>query len=229
MAWPPVTALRWDDTHRLIPDAYARVDERLLTPRAGIDGDLDALVALSGATNRRLLVQNGRMPSGIHADELVFGVPEWPIVNAAFCYPNPNGARFSGPDRGAWYAGRELETSLAEVAFHKSVELAETGWWELSVVYQDFLADVHGPFHDLRRAGDRRARACLSPSSYEAGQALANRLIDAASLGVVYPAVRRPGGEAAACFRPALVNNVRCGERHRLTWRGSPEPELGLP
>jgi hypothetical protein len=219
-----VVALRWDDTHRLIPDAYAHTDHRLLGPLSdGTDVDVDDLVALAAATSRRFLVQQGRIPSGIHADELVFGVPEWQIVNAAFCYPNPNGTRFGTADRGAWYAGHEIETSLAEVAFHKSVELAETGWWELSIVYQDFLADLHGPFHDLRRPTDRRARACLKRDSYEAGQLLAERLVDEGALGVVYPAVRHPGGEAVACFRPAAVANVRRGGRHRLTWDGTPE------
>lgn len=223
--WPPVSPVRWDDAHRLVPDAYAAGDRPILSRLAGDDA-ADDLLALSGATSRRLLVQAGAVPSGIQVDELVFGVPEWPIVNAAFCYAHPQGARFSGPDRGAWYAGREVETSLAEVAFHKTVELAETDLWQLSVVYQDFLADIHGPFHDLRRPGDRRARPCLDPGSYVASQALAQRLLDDGSLGVVYPAVRRRGGEAVACFRPATVGNVRRGDRFRLTWDGAPTPTM---
>jgi hypothetical protein len=221
---PPRSMIRWDDSHRLVPNTYAG-DAPVLRALGGPD-DLDDLVALSGATSRRLLVQQGAVPSGVHLDELVFGVPEWAVVNAAFCYPHPQGARFSGPDRGAWYAGRQVETSLAEVAFHKSVELAETGWWELSVVYQDFLADVHGEFHDLRSVSTPAARACLDPRSYRRSQALAERLLDAGSLGVVYPAVRHPGGEAVACFRPASVNNVRRSARFRLTWSGTPDPTV---
>jgi DUF438 domain-containing protein len=53
-----------------------------------------AMEALSAATNRRLLVQAERIPSGIRRDELVFGVPEWRIINAAFCFAHPQGARF---------------------------------------------------------------------------------------------------------------------------------------
>ncbi|MFZ4811969.1 MAG: RES family NAD+ phosphorylase [Ilumatobacteraceae bacterium] len=225
--WPALRAIRWDDTHRLIPDAYASTDRRLLAPLAASDDDLEALVALRAATSRRTLVQQGRIPSGIHSDELVYGTPEWQIVNASFCYPHPSGARFNGPDRGAWYAGREVETSLAEVSFHKSVELAETGWWTLSVVYQDFLADIHGPFHDLGRPRDARARACLDPASYERSQALAQQLLDDGSLGIVYPAVRHRGGEAVACFRPATVGHVRRGGRYRITWDGGSTPTIG--
>lgn len=227
---PPRHEIRWDDTHRLIPDAYAASSAPILATLAGDVDDVDDLVALAGATSRRILVQQGALPTGIQVDELVFGVPEWAIVNAAYCYPHPLGARFSGPDRGAWYAGREVETSLAEVAFHKSVELAETGWFELTAVYQDFLADVHGTFHDLRGETRPVARATLDPNSYERSQTLAQHLLERGSLGVVYPAVRRPGGEAVACFRPATVNNVRRGERYELRWDGSPTPRtIRLP
>jgi hypothetical protein len=218
--WPPQREIRWDDTHRLIPDAYAvtytpvlaaLVDEQHLD-------DVDALMDLARATSRRLLVQEGHVPSGIHVDELVFGVPEWQIVNAAFCYPHPQGARFNGPARGAWYAGRDVETSLAEVAFHRTVELAETDYWDLSLEYQDFLADIHGTFHDLRGLGDRRTTSCLAPNSYVHSQALAEELLKEGSLGVVYPSVRRQGGEVVACFRPAAVGHVRRGGRFRLSW-----------
>jgi hypothetical protein len=38
--------------------------------------------------------------------------------------------------------------------------------------------------------------------------------------------VRRDGGTNLACFRPALVGNVRKGVAYRLTWAGSPEPAI---
>src|SRR6185436_15929175 len=73
------------------------------------------------------------------------------------------GARFNGPDRGAWYAAFALETSQAEVAFHKAVELAETAWsGEMSMTYDDYLADFSAEFHDVRGvAGAGRAPAAL--------------------------------------------------------------------
>jgi hypothetical protein len=39
-----------------------------------------------------------------------------------------------------------------------------------------------------------------------------------ASLGVIYPSVRRPGGTCIACFQPSVVSNVRKGSRFLLTW-----------
>src|SRR5690606_10002221 len=111
----------------------------------------------------------------------------------------PLGSRFSGPDRGAWYAGFELETSQAEAAFHKAVQLAEIGRFDDSVTYDDYLADFSASFHDLRGTSRaRRFRDVLAPDSYVASQALAEQLLEEGALGVVYPSVRRAGGTCLA-------------------------------
>lgn len=189
------------------------------------DRDLQAVFELDAATNDRLLAAEQRL-AGIGLEELVFGVPHAAVINASFCHAHPLGARFSSPDRGAWYCGFEIETSQAEVAFHKSVQLAEIGRFEDSVTYDDYLADFSATFHDLRRA--RGFSACLDPDSYVESQALAEKLLEAASLGVVYPSVRREGGTCVACFRPALVTNVRRAKTYRFTWTGKPEPDIAI-
>ena len=189
------------------------------------DEDLQAVLDLDAATNDRLLAADDRLP-GIGLDELVFAVPHADVVNAAFCHPHPLGARFNGPDRGAWYAAYELATSQAEVAFHKSVQLAEVGRFDDSVTYDDYLADISATLHDVRTA--RGFTACLDPRSYVASQALAERLMQAGSLGVIYPSVRRSGGTCLACFRPALVMNVRRGRTYRFVWHGEPRPTIAL-
>ena len=204
---PHVSRLLQDDTHRLIPSAY---DEETVLNRLTMDSDeLNALFELEGATNERLLGEAGLLP-GITVRELVFGVSYSHIVNAAFTHANPFGSRFSGPERGAWYAGFSLETAGIEVAFHKSEELREINWQEKETfLYADFLSDLRGEFHDVR--GDSGFAKCLDPNSYTASQRLAHELLDTGSAGVVYPSVRHSGGTCIACFRPALVNNVRKG------------------
>ena len=224
MSLPRVTILRQRDTHRLIPSRYSEGGDSVLA-RVALDADLAAVFDLDNATNDRLLAEEGLLP-GITLAELVFGIPHERIVNAAFVHAHPQGSRFNGPDRGAWYAGFELETSQAEVAWHKSVQLAEVGWWEDSVTYDDYLADFAGAFHDVR--GDPAFAACLDPDSYVASQELALRLLDRGSLGVVYPSVRRRGGTCLACFRPALVGYVRKAARFRFTWAGEPTPAITL-
>lgn len=224
MTLPPVALVRESDTHRLVPSRYVHGDASVLGAVAP-DEEMQAVLDLDAATNDRLLAAEQRLP-GIGLEELVFAIPNADVVNAAFCHPHPLGARFNGPDRGAWYAGFELATSQAEVAFHKTVQLAEIDRFEDSVTYDDYLADFAASFHDLRRA--RAFAACLDPRSYVESQALAEQLLRDGSLGVVYPSVRRRGGTCLACFRPALVGHVRRGRTYRFTWRGGPRPTISV-
>ncbi len=230
-ALPRTSLVRQFDTHRLIPSKYSTDGASVLTRIADDDEHLRVLFDLDHATNERLHAENGVLP-GIGLPELLFGVPNYRIVNAAFTHPHPPGSRFNGPQRGAWYAALELETSLAEVIFHKTTEYAEINRFDDSITYDDYLADLSAPLHDLRSARSRTNEpeaafaSCLDPSSYVASQTLAERLLEADSLGVIYPSVRRPEGTCVACFRPAIVANVRKAKTYRLTWSGGKEPTV---
>ena len=222
---PKLTPLRQFDTCRLIPSRFADLEDSVLAPLAEDDDMLRDLFDLDNATNERLRGESGLLP-GIGMDELVFGVPNFRIINAAFTYARPEGSRFNDGERGAWYCGFAAETSLAEVIFHKTVEYHEINRFDDSVTYQSLLADFGAPFHDLR--GIAAYEHCLDPQSYLASQALAAELLDAGSMGIIYPSVRHPGGTCLACFRPALVGNVRKAQTYRLTWRGSPQPAVEI-
>lgn len=226
---PPTALVRRRDLHRLIASKYRPGGESVLALIADDDRHLADLFDLDHATNARLLAEHDLLP-GITVRELVFGVPHYRVVNAAFTHAHPLGGRFNGPLRGAWYAAFAFATSVAEVAFHKAVALAEVGRFVDSVTYDDYLSDVGGFLHDVRapggRGGDPAFAACLAPDSYVASQALAERLLADGSLGVVYPSVRHAGGTCVACFRPALVANVRRDRTYRFTWDGGPVPEV---
>jgi RES domain-containing protein len=221
---PRLTTLRQFDTCRLIPSRFADIEDSVLAPLADEDdGVLRDLFDLDNATNDRLRGESGLLP-GIGVDELVFGVPNFRIINAAYTYARPEGSRFNDGERGAWYCAFELDTALAEIAFHKAVEYQEIGRFDDSVSYQCLLADFTATFHDLR--GSDAWAPCLDASSYITSQKLAGELLDLGSMGVIYPSVRRPEGSNLACFRPALVGNVRKGQAYRLTWAGSPIPQV---
>lgn len=220
---PSVSLVRQFDTHRLVPSHHSAAGESVLVAIAEDDEHLAAIFELDHATNDRLLAE-GRLLPGIGPEELVFSVPYAAVINATFCHAHPLGARFNGPERGAWYAAFEVETAQAEVAFHKAVHLAEIGVFEDSITYDDYLADFTASFHDLRRG--RGFKACLDPDSYVESQKLAETLLDDGSLGIVYPSVRREEGTCLACFRPALVSNVRRAKTYRFTWNGTAEPTI---
>lgn len=216
-----LTALRQFDTIRLIPSRFADREDSVLSPLAETDADLHDLFDLDNATSKRRRGESGGLP-GIGVEELVFGVPNFRMINAAFTYPRPEGSRFNGGQRGAWYCAFEAATSLAEIIFHKTVEYQEINRFDDSISYQAMLADFNSTFYDLR--GVRDAAKYLKPDSYFESQALAQQLLEEGALGILYPSVRRKDGNCLACFRPALVGNVRKGQAYRLTWAGSPIP-----
>jgi hypothetical protein len=212
---PQVTNVRQDNTHRLISARYD--DDTVLNRIADDASELEALIELDSGTNDRLAGEANLLP-GISVHELLFGVEHAPVVNAAFTHPHPEGSRFNGPERGAWYAAFELKTAQTEVAFHKSRELQEIGWDEPETfTFDDYLADFRGAFHDLR--GLSGSRQVLDPNSYAASQELAQQLLAAGSAGIVYPSVRYSKGTCIACFRPTLVTNVRQDQTLTLTFR----------
>jgi RES domain len=219
----PTSHVRRRDTHRFIQSKYSPKEDSVLTRIADDAVHLAHLFEFDNATNDRLLAERELLP-GISAQELVTGIPYASVVNASFTHAHPQGSRFAGPDRGAWYAAFDARTSQAEVAFHKTVQLAEINRFFDDVTYDDYLADFDSDFHDLRDASDQVA--CLDPDSYVASQTLAEELLDSGSHGIVYPSVRRPRGTCIACFRPALVTNVRKGPTYRFVWDGGTAPVI---
>jgi len=222
MHTPPQTHIAQNDTARLIPSKYSPDEASVLTRIADDDGHLQTIFALDAAANDRLRAMADQL-GGIAAAELVTDAPFASVINAAFCHANPLGARFNGPERGAWYASFTPETSLAEVSFHHAVALSETDYFHDSVTYDTYLADFDADFYDIRDT--EKYAAYLAHDDHSAAQKLAETLQASGANGVVYPSVRGTG-DCIACFRPALVKNVRKSTRYRLTWSGSATPEI---
>ena len=219
----PLFLLRRYDLYRLIPSRYADDQDSVLIEISDNPAHLKDLFDLDNATNQRLSAELG-LASDIGVDELVFGIPNFRIINAAYTYPNPNGSRFNGPNRGTWYCAFEQETALAEVIFHKTVEYAEINYFYDTVSYQLYLSNFSAAFHDLRAFEEKEKY--LSPQSYQESQLLASQLLESGSMGLIFPSVRAPGGTNLVCFRPALVNDVRKASKLRLEWSGDVIPSV---
>jgi RES domain-containing protein len=225
-ALPPKTDIAQKNTIRLIPTG--RLKQPVLLALAANHGALEDLAELEGATSGRLMAQRGGL-FDLDPRELVFGAQGHTFINAAFTYTRPGGSRFNGEERGAWYCGFAVETSLAEVAYHLTRELDSVGRFENVTDYAELIADFIGAFHDLR--GDEfKDSVCLGADisgAYPAGQALAARLrLEEQGIGILYPSVRHPGGTCLAAFHPGLVQNLRQGGVWRLEWRGTREAEI---
>ena len=198
----------------------------MLSAVAGNAQEIEDLVLLDGATNDRVQSEQ-RGFIGISTFELVYGIPNFHIVNAAYTHPNESGSRFSDYTRGAWYAADCQEASVAEVAYHKSRRLGdiivpdEASQRPLRDVstYDDWRADFQADFHVLDPAKEfsKALQPEPLPQCYAASQALARHLLDEKSNGIVYPCVRYQRSKCIVCFRPALVYNPRRSERLEIT------------
>lgn len=216
---PPIVPFARNRMHRLIPSRYSE-QGTVLAAIADDEAMLEDLVLLDGATNDRIHGEEHGL-AGISTYELVYGIPNAQIINAAFTHAHPEGSRFNDGTRGAWYAADELRTSMAEVVYHRARRLAEIVVPELpgqrpdhdTSTYNDWLADFHTSFHALEPPDRfrRYLRPSPVPSCYQESQKLARSLLAAQSNGIVYPSVRRPSHPCVACFRPALVYNVHRG------------------
>lgn len=223
-ALPLIFAISFKDTSRLIQSKYSINEDSVLTRLAPDSRTLHDGFQIESRTNDRLIADVGGLP-GITPHELVANVPYASIINAAFTHARPDGARFNGPGRGAWYAAKSVRTAQAEVAYHHTVALAEIGRWEDEITYDEYRADFTGDFHSLLNSP--QFAATLDPTSYRASQQIAEELLEKGSLGIVYPSVRA-SGVCLVCFRPALVTHVRKGRTFRLRWAGTPKPSIEL-
>jgi hypothetical protein len=218
---PPESRIRWTATCRLVPSRYPSVGvlDQIASP-----GDLDAVMEIEAWTNDRLSVELGILTT-IPREEWIVGEPMASVVMAAFCHPRPDGARFSGCERGAWYAARTIDTALAESVYHRTREVEEVGHFDTRMQMRLFHADFTTTFHDLR--GGHRAWARLhAPDSYVDSQRVGRALADGGANGIVYDSVRHPGGTCLACFRPRLVRRVRVAAHYEFRWDGSRIPTI---
>jgi RES domain len=218
---PPARRIRLLNTCRLVPSLYpvAGILDTIASPE-----DLPFIFELESWTNDRISTELGilhRLPP----EEWVAGRPMASVIMAAFCHPRLGGGRFNSPERGAWYAATALNTAHAEVIYHRGLELAEIGVFETRIQMRLYLADFDAILHDVR-ANKPENLALHDPVSYTASQALARDLLESGSNGIFYRSVRRPGGECLACFRPALVANVRPDAHFEYRWEGRHAPRI---
>ncbi|MGC1467995.1 MAG: RES family NAD+ phosphorylase [Sphingorhabdus sp.] len=220
-ALPPLVREAFPRTIRLV--ASARLREAVLAPLADDDGDLALLAEIEGATSARLIAEE-RGLGGLDPDELVHGVPHARFINASFAYAKPRAPmRFNPADRGAWYAALALETCIAEVAYHLTQALADTGDFNAVVEYGEMLASMSGLFIDLREAAGHAALDPDPAAGYAAGNVLAAQARAQGHNGIIYPSVRHTGGTCIAALWPNVVQSVVQGAMVRLTWAGTPD------
>jgi RES domain-containing protein len=217
----PTRPIRFKDSCRLVPSRFPSVG---ILDQVASPADLEAIFELEAWTNDRISTELGiirRIPE----EQWVTHRPGATVIMAAFCHPRAEGGRFNDSQRGAWYAGDEIETVHAEIIYHRTADLEEIGVFDTNVQYRLYLADFEAVFHVLSQNNPEH-RPFLDPNSYVESQKLARQLLEEHSKGILYPSVRKKGGKCLACFIPPLVQNVRVSHHFEYKWSGSRVPAI---
>lgn len=206
------TDLHWPRAWRIISTRFPAIHlfEELADP-----GDWEALAALEALTNPSVLGEIGDLRL-LPKSQRVAG-PGATYVMAPFTHPNPG--RFSTPAWGAFYAGRALDTAIAETVHHQSRFCRDSHLGPLDLDVRVLSLTVQGRVHDLRGLRKRHPE-WYDPDDYRPPQELARHLREAGSAGLAYDSVRHTGGECVAAFTPALVSHCRHARYLCYRWDG---------
>lgn len=211
----PTSAVQWLPCYRIIPSRFPPINlfERVTDP-----ADLETVLQIESMTNDRLRDEVGAL-SLVPPEDRISGAGTSPIM-AAFTHLPPYGSRFTDGSFGVFYAGRALDTAIAETKHHREAFLRATSESRIELDMRVYAVDLDAELHDIRGMRDTMPQI-YDPSSYAASQVLAIEIRNRGSSGLAYDSVRNPGGECVAVFKPRVLSNCR-QERHlTYVWDGS--------
>jgi hypothetical protein len=211
----PKSAVRWLPCYRIIPSRFPPINlfERVTDP-----ADLETVLDIESMTNDRLRDEVGAL-NLVPPEDRISGPGTSPIM-AAFTHLPPYGSRFTDGSFGVFYAGRTLDTAIAETKHHREAFLRATSEPRIELDMRVYAVDLDTMLHDIRGM-QGILPGIYEPDSYAASQALAIEVRNSGSSGLAYDSVRKLGGECAAIFKPRVLSNCR-QERHlTYVWDGS--------
>jgi len=213
---PPASRVLWPRTHRLVNAHFPPID---LYDDIADPADWERVTAAVQRTNPRILDEIGDLR--LVPVERRLGGPGASWVMAAFTHVSPDRqSRFSNGGFGVYYAGESVATALHEHSFHMGRFYRRTneppGWISQA---RELIGRIDADLIDLR-IGVFPDLLDPDPECYGAAQAFAAHAREAGADGVVYPSLRRPGGECIAAFWPNVVSPPTQGDHYRYHWNG---------
>jgi len=207
---PSTNRVRWLKAHRVVSTRYPPVD---LYERVADEEDWADLHELEMLTNPRIREDMGAI-SYIPKERRVFGAGASHVM-APFAYRALS--RFSDGTFGVYYAAKDLETALLEVAHHRGIFLADTSEEAMRTQEKVMVGKVDTAFHDVRKGPWKRIH---DPDSYIESRKLGTALREEDSKGVVFNSVRKPGGENIAVFWPNAIEIPVETKKIAFQWDG---------
>ena len=205
---PPLKRIRWNQAYRIVPSRFPTIG---VYDRVADPADLDAVFALEAMTNPRLREEVGALRQ-VPKERRLSGPGSTPVM-AAFTHLNSEGSRFSDGSWGVFYAGHSVATAVEETVYHRERFLVATKEPACEIQMRCYRTHLDCRLHDIRGGWS----AEHDPDSYVASVALARKLRDADSSGIVFDSARHAGGECVAAFQPDVV--APCVQAQHLIYR----------
>lgn len=210
----PTAPVNWPGAVRIIRSIHPPIDlfEDIADPR-----DWPLLISAEQKTNPRLMESIGRLDL-VPPERRVSG-PGASYLMAPFAHATTDRpSRFSDGSFGVLYLAEGFETALFETIHHHVRFMratSETAGWTSQ--FREIVLALDAELADLRPS---TPAGVLAADDYSAAQVLGAALRADGSEGVVYPSVRRVGGECAGLFYPDRCTNVRQGRHLDYHWNG---------
>ncbi len=198
---------------RIIPSQFPPISvfEQLYETEA----EREIAFELESLTNPRLRAEAGEI-SLVRKGEWVSG-PGASIVMAAFTHIGKP-SRFTDGTFGVYYAAESVETAVEETKYHRAKFLASTNEPDQEITMRVYACTIKRSLDDLRPRG---FRPLMDPDDYTAPQAFGAERQAAHSWGVLYPSVRRVGGECVGIFRPKGISIPKQRMHLRYVYRAA--------
>ncbi len=211
-----MSCVKWPDAVRIIRSIFPPIDlfEDIADP-----SDWPLLISAEQKTNPRIMENIGNLDL-VPVDRRVGGHGATYLM-APFTHVSADRkSRFSDGSYGVLYAGNSFEVALLETVHHHGQFMARTneaaGW---TSQFREIILKLDARLHDIRGENPGYA-GLLDPGDYTAAQKMALQLRDGGSNGLVYPSVRRKGGECIGIFYPDLASGAIQGRHLDYHWNG---------
>lgn len=183
-----------------------------------VDADLlHAAFLIEGRTNPRLRSEVGEL-SLVAKEDYVLGQGASPVMAAFTHIGKPS--RFTDGTFGVYYAGKTLDTAIAEVKFHRERFLSFTKEPPLQLILRSYVGKIKKPLLDIR-AKPYKQFSNPDIKTYPRCQKFSMRLRATNVWGLLYPSVRHKGCECVAFYRPPAVGIPTQGQHVAMHWDGS--------
>lgn len=212
----PLAQIDWRPSYRLVSTKYPPVN--FFEEFSSDPEEWEVLAQIESLTDPGLKMMDlSKLPveDRFHGSGAALVLPSFTFLNLTL-----SGSRFSSNQFGAYYAGKTLETAIAETSHHRSRFMSDTRQPAQELDQRLILADISGMLHDIRNMQEEFA-TIYDTNDYSHSQSFAAKLRQEGSSGIAYKSVRLPGGENVAILSPRVISNARQDKAITLQWNGA--------